>query len=667
MSLDGMDRPTGQQDFATRCLRAMHRAGRSDAALVHQMRSMSMSHLNLIGSIAHPDPLVRRIRGKIREEDARGGPPRDTLEREYGLSASDASRFERAVRNTWPWPTAEDERIATAREVMDRYGLPADVPRGRGYGETALGEAVDCARGAELGMLRFLVEERGADVGHVNHFGDTPLGGAVREAKWAAMYYLAGTVPPERLRELLHMRTNTGFSVLRLCALHLYCTYERSDEIVSHFSTLLEWGADVNAVSVSGGTVVQDILDPDERNGSWRARELALEALLCGERAAEVDLTVRVRRAGDRDTGVWAGTLAEEAANCDNPELRGLVLRAAAARERATPGSGDPDNVLGLRPSPRRRAPGRVVFVPQSDPPVDECAGCGAAQAVFRCAGCAFERYCGEACQRERWRQGGHKQRCATLRHRLPPTVQLLRHARGTDVGSPASLVTPGVHCAYSCRRSCPEEAEEGGGAGCACVAAGRPCLRLCPASCALRNPHNRPPDTTAAEGLRLSECAMAHLAAVRALRAEQLGQRYRLPCAGRPFDARSALGDGSGGEHGLEADGAAEHTPSASLRALLGRVECCGVCTGAGVQHAWCFCMNRVVRSDAVKHCVYCGTCFFVRSGWLRCPHCRHRDPKPGGSWVWSEGDPNSPPHKRWAHEHVPPPERDTVTVQWC
>ena len=48
-----------------------------------------------------------------------------------------------------------------------------------------------------------------------------------------------------------------------------------------------------------------------------------------------------------------------------------------------------------------------------------------------------------------------------------------------------------------------------------------------------------------------------------------------------------------------------------------------CASC-GADGEQFFSFCLNRSVNSDRVKHCTYCGKCFYFRPGCLlACAHC--------------------------------------------
>ena len=104
------------------------------------------------------------------------------------------------------------------------------------------------------------------------------------------------------------------------------------------------------------------------------------------------------------------------------------------------------------------------------------------------------------------------------------------------------------------------------------------------------------------------SACAKAHFPLVQSLTEEQLDEYYELACVER-WGEGGVPGDGSRRpqQHSYKGRNCVQ------LRDLLTAFKSCEGCAGDGSQ-SFCFCMNRAVNADLVKHCHECGLCFYLQ-----------------------------------------------------
>lgn len=58
------------------------------------------------------------------------------------------------------------------------------------------------------------------------------------------------------------------------------------------------------------------------------------------------------------------------------------------------------------------------------------CASCGAPQAQQLCAGCRAVRYCDLSCQRQDWKHGGHRNKCAAMKKEQAEAKAAMRAAK---------------------------------------------------------------------------------------------------------------------------------------------------------------------------------------------------------------------------------------------
>ena len=143
------------------------------------------------------------------------------------------------------------------------------------------------------------------------------------------------------------------------------------------FKLLVDAGADLNATSKSMGNILFKLLvEPCQNEAmaesdTWLCVVMATRYLLLeSPRRCEVDLQSILRTQHTNES------LVATAIQSPVLELRRIVLRAAAERESTSPGSGDPDNFLQLRPESGNIATsfsaifGRRTFIPRSDPPI---------------------------------------------------------------------------------------------------------------------------------------------------------------------------------------------------------------------------------------------------------------------------------------------------------
>ena len=117
------------------------------------------------------------------------------------------------------------------------------------------------------------------------------------------------------------------------------------------FKLLVDAGADLNATSKSSGNILFKLLIEPRRNeammesATWLCVVMATRYLLLeSPRRWEVDLQSILRTEHTNES------LVATAIQSSVVELRHIVLRAAAEREAACPGSGDPHNLLQLQP-----------------------------------------------------------------------------------------------------------------------------------------------------------------------------------------------------------------------------------------------------------------------------------------------------------------------------
>jgi hypothetical protein len=306
--------------------------------------------------------------------------------------------------------------------------------------------------------------------------------------------------------------------------------------------------------------------------------------------------------------------------------VRQIIVEEAYRRELAQRGSGDPEGVLGLGlVVPRQRCGHRAFFccarcdrtasyVPDSDP----------AQAPARSGAQLPQR--GRVLRYTDGASVAHPSALAPSQFVAPPprahlprimALLMATHARcGAD--SPARMLPRDAAAIIAsllkrrARRSCASGCLHAvGGERCACVLAQQPCFQDCPDICHQHNEMNtlRWGSTVAA----LSDCAADHLEAVRALSDAQLRARYPLACIERWGSSRQ--------HRSCDEDGAA----TVALGDVLSSSDAACAACGARGEQAFSFCMNRVVNSDRVKHCLCCGRCFYHRPGRLptTCPYC--------------------------------------------
>ena len=108
---------------------------------------------------------------------------------------------------------------------------------------------------------------------------------------------------------------------------------------------------------------------------------------------------------------------------------------------------------------------------------------------------------------------------------------------------------------------------------------------------------------------IKLTPCAADHLSVLKSLKKDQLNARYPLACKERWGDGNHCDGDKDDG--------------CISLRVGLQTCEPCELCGSDGPQF-FSFCLNRMVNEDRVKHCTFCGKCFYFRPGCMQgCTYC--------------------------------------------
>jgi ankyrin repeat protein len=241
----------------------------------------------------------------------------------------------------------------------------------------------------------------------------------------------------------------------------------------------------------------------------------------------------------------------------------------------------------------------------------------------------------------------------------LSPSEYIGRHRQGKE---------PALSCASVCDYWSDSKARESKGVVCPCIENCRPCFANCRAACRSANPLNyftlptplregNPfvkgcrclytttdgdvktatvaavhPDITgslltlrfadgtehqtaldrvseSAPSVKLSVCAADHRSVLASLSAEQLAAKYTKGCV-------ELWGPkGHSGPRG-----------EVSLQELLMTEEYkdCQSCGSDGTQF-FSFCLNRAVCSKIVRHCDFCGQCYYYRGevAVTRCPHC--------------------------------------------
>jgi|EP01047_Picozoa_sp_COSAG01_P039593 hypothetical protein len=157
----------------------------------------------------------------------------------------------------------------------------------------------------------------------------------------------------------------------------------------------------------------------------------------------------------------------------------------------------------------------------------------------------------------------------------------------------------------------------------CPCLDAAVPCGSSCDERCAARNPLNSVAGKQESPAARLSTCAAAHRSTVLSLSPEQRGAVYPLACFERWQEA----------DHRVCATTATPGGPRSQLvelQRLLGPSASPCMDCGDDSRQYFCFCMNRAVSCEVVRHCSRCGKCFYHRRHLagqaLRCSFCHFR-----------------------------------------
>ena len=286
-------------------------------------------------------------------------------------------------------------RVAILKDMMGRYGFDSNVRLS--MNNSTLHELIDVMHTANpseraelLAVFKHLVLQADADLTLTNAVGDTPLMGAVREGAAEIVRFLTIEIDPAKVQKYIHILNTSGQNVLTMCIIVLSGYFLEDDPrtaaTLDSFKFCVRGGANVNHVVKHSNSVAAKLIgtmqhqDPEKKaSASWKYKEAALRYLLLEcDRRHEVDMTVRNTN--------WRGqrppTLVEEVIgfNVANLEVQRIVLVAAAQREEeGDTGSGDPDNLLGLRPdssTSRSKRDGRAYigmgglgeWLPLSDP-----------------------------------------------------------------------------------------------------------------------------------------------------------------------------------------------------------------------------------------------------------------------------------------------------------
>ena len=117
---------------------------------------------------------------------------------------------------------------------------------------------------------------------------------------------------------------------------------------------------------------------------------------------------------------------------CGGPsETADTTASRAAEQPAAPPPAYDPTDYQ--RPHPDDRDGGLTKTTKgkgKTSPPLDLCVWCKKPGAKLRCGQCKSAVYCGEICQREDWKRGGHKKACPANLLAATYQAKLLRESR---------------------------------------------------------------------------------------------------------------------------------------------------------------------------------------------------------------------------------------------